>query len=192
MSDHLEPMRQRLRELRTQFAPSPWHPLPPFAVGGLVAVGFTSDSTAVLVASSYGGRSLYDCRSAAQVARDRDDNELAWTSPGGISIQGIGPVANQVIPVAGLSGGGLSTGTRDGWSCKVVAPDWPIERVVLEPPGCDVAIEKFAEGCVQVADSLAVEIRAAGFSRDGRTFVVATSADISLWTREPMPSFDDD
>jgi hypothetical protein len=73
--------------------------------------------------------------------------------------------------------------TEDGWSCAVIAPDWPAQRVVLQPPGANLIVEKFAYGCVQIADSEAVELRTAGFSSDGRTLIVATSAGVSLWTR---------
>lgn len=183
MTSHVEAIANRIRELSTEPPPDPWIPLQVFAVGGLAAVGFSADSSALLALSTGGGRSLYDVRSGEQIARDRNQDVNEWLSSDGVVARGIGPVQDEEIRVAGLWGGGLSAMTSDGWSCRVVAPDWPTERVVLQPPGADVIIEQFASGCVQIADSAVVEVRAAGFSPDGRTLVVATSADLRLWIR---------
>lgn len=184
MNDHGKSIRRRLRKLKTSPAPDLWRHLATVAVGGLAAVGFTSDSNFLLALSTGGGRSLHDSRTGERVARDDDPELKAWMSTDNVTAAGIGPAEGQQIHVAGLWGGGLSAMTSDRWSCTVVAPDWPIEQVVLQPPGADVIIERSASGCVQVADLAATELRAAGFSSNGKTFVVATSADITLWTRD--------
>jgi hypothetical protein len=183
VNGHVRSLRNRVRKLTTVPAPDPWRSLPVIAVGGLAAVGFTDDSKSLLVLSSAGGRSLYDTGTGERIARDRDANLNNWLSEDNTMAAGIGVVADDTVHVAGLWGGGLSTLTSDGWSCTVVAPDWPIERVVLQPPGADVITERFASGCVQIADSAVSDLRVAGFSPDGRTLVVATAADITLWTR---------
>lgn len=180
----MKSIRRRIRKLRTAPAPDPWRPLPAVAVGGLAAVGFTCDSDFLLALSSGGGRSLYDACSGERVARDHDADLAEWLSADKVTATGIGVAEGDRIHVAGLWGGGLSEMTSDGWSCAVVAPDWPVEQVVLQPPGADVIIEQFASSCIQVADSAATELRASGFSSDGQTFVVATSAEVTLWTRK--------
>lgn len=76
----------------------------------------------------------------------------------------------------------LSRVTADGWTVRVVTPDWPEERVVLEPPGDDVLSERHSEECVQI-DTPTTELRAAGFSPDGSRLIVATSSDVRFWFR---------
>ena len=183
VSDRTAAIRNRIRKLSTAAAPEPWVALPIQAVGGLAAVGFASGSNVLLVLSSGGGRSLYDVGTGERIARDRNGVVSEWLSADGVTARGIGPVEDEDVRVAGLWGGGLAAATADGWSCNVVAPDWPTERVVLQPPGADVLFKEFAAGCVQIADSAVVELRAAGFSADGKALVVATSADVSLWVR---------
>jgi hypothetical protein len=183
MSDRIEQMRSRVRRLTTTVAPSPWQQLPTITIGGLASVGFSADSSCLLAVSLGGGRSLYATKTGERLARDRDTDLSSWVSADGTQASGIGIVGGVQIPVAGIWGGGLSKVAEDGWSCFVVAPDWPDEQVLLGRPGGDLWSENLGSHLFQVADSEIFEVRSAGFSPDGRSFVVATSGGIDLWAR---------
>ncbi len=181
VNDHRTRLLRRLRSLETAEPPPLWQHLTTAAVGGLVAVGFEDDSSALLVVS-WSGRSLFDVSTGERLARDRDDDVAKWTSADYVAAQGIGPLEGVPVVVAGLWGGGLQRVTADDWSVSVVAPDWPDERVILQPPGCGILSEGHSDGCVQIAQP-SNEVRACGFSRDGTTLVLATTSDLSIWSR---------
>lgn len=89
----------------------------------------------------------------------------------------------------GLFGGGLHTTTRDGWSVDVVSPEWPHDRVILSTDG---GIHEGPGGGTwwHVFHCDHSELRAAGFSPSGLTLAVATSGDLTLWTRHQPPGAD--
>ena len=75
-------------------------------------------------------------------------------------------------------------GTKDGWFAERLVLDWPDESLLLTPPGSWVYgvlhgkphdFTKVFEDC---------EIRAWGFSWTGRTLLLATSSDITIYGRE--------
>lgn len=181
VDDHRTNLLGRLRSLKTAEAPPPWKLLRTASVGGLVAVGFGDDSSLLLVIS-WSGRSLFDSATGDRIARDRDDDVAEWTSADYLTAEGIGPLEAVPVVVAGLWGGGLQRVTADGWSVNVVAPDWPDERVILQPPGGEVLSEAHSNGCVQLGQPIN-EVRAYGFSRDGATLVLATTSDLWMWRR---------
>ncbi|WP_051830223.1 hypothetical protein [Streptomyces novaecaesareae] len=81
------------------------------------------------------------------------------------------------IPVAGLWGGGLHTGAEGGWHVEIAAPEWPHHRVLLAT-GRGPWQGEHGESWWQVFDSSWSTLRATG-----RTLAVATSSDLTLWTR---------
>ena len=91
-------------------------------------------------------------------------------------------VAAGTIAVAGLFGGGLHTGGDGGWGIHVVSPEWPKDRVLLSVGG-DIYRGSAGEQWWHIFHADYSELRAAGFSPSGRSLVVATSSDITLWTR---------
>ncbi|HEX5907007.1 MAG TPA: hypothetical protein VFY56_08310 [Propionibacteriaceae bacterium] len=82
----------------------------------------------------------------------------------------------------GSSGSGLHATTGDGWAIYVVAPEWPKERILLSSDG-DIYRGSVGADRWHIFHSDYSELRAAGFSLSGRTLVVATSSDITLWHR---------
>ncbi|MGA5821740.1 hypothetical protein ACPC54_28215 [Kitasatospora sp. NPDC094028] len=162
--------------------PTPWRPVGRglIPVGGLLGIGFavhpdTGHDLVLTVSSS--GHGLFDAVTGEKLEREYDPEE----DPDGpdLSCPGIGPVADVRIPVAGLWGGGLHSGA-DGWHVEVISPEWPHHRVLLTSgawtgaPGTDL---------YHVFHSSWSTFRAAGFSPTGRTLAVATSSDLTLWTR---------
>lgn len=167
--------------MKARPAPSPWRRGPVHAVGGLTEVGYVPESDLLLVVTST-GRGLFDCTRGVRVARDRTPPEIGgWYDEIGLLALGIGPVEQQFIRLAGLHGGGLHRMTRDGWSLEIVAPDWPRQSIIIQPPGSFVLVDRFAAGCVKIEEDF--EIRAFGFSDTGRSFVVALSHTLLVYSR---------
>jgi len=190
-------MREYQQQLRDRFlgapvmpVPAPWLALPmPYTyipVGGLLGVGFAADPASgadILMVVSHDGRGLFDPFTGAKIARDRNpDPDLCIPIGTDLSCPGFGPLADTRVRIAGLFGGGLHTSTEDGWTVDVVAPDWPNERVVLSING-DIYRGTAGTHWWHIFHSDYSELRAAGFSASGRTLVVATSSDITLWHR---------
>jgi hypothetical protein len=148
----------------------------------ITEVGYAPDTDFLLAVTST-GRGLFDCISGQQVARDRTspDEGGSWYDDTGLLALGIGPVEQRFIRIAGLHGGGLPRGARDGWSLELVAPDWPLQSLIIQPPGRSVLIERFADGCTKIEQDY--EIRAFGFSDTGRSFVVASSRTLTIYSR---------
>lgn len=142
-----------------------WRKIAVLAVGGLTEVGFAPGSDHLLVVS-HQGRGLLDCRTGERVARD-DDEGFGWFDSARRVARAIGPLAGLEIEVAGLSGGVLPTATPDGWRAEAVAGG-----VVLTGPGGDR---------LEVDDP--EDLRAFGFSPDGRFLVVASSPTLHLYGR---------
>ncbi|MDQ0788837.1 DUF5753 domain-containing protein [Streptomyces sp. B3I8] len=73
--------------------------------------------------------------------------------------------------------------TEDSWTLEIVTPAWPNDRVLLSRDGGLPHAGPHGERWWHIFHSSRSEIRAAGFSPSGQTIAVATSSDISLWTR---------
>src|SRR3569833_9791 len=120
------------------------------------------------------GRGVFDCADGQLLVRDYDADE-AWPEGPELRCSGIGPLADDLIMIAGLYGGGLHRTTDDGWAVDVVAPDWPTERIVLSEAGSNLMADKATTGWRQVRREDFFQLHAYGFSPSGRTLVVATS-----------------
>ena len=182
---HLKSMVNRVLSGPVEPPPPPWRAVGSFAVGGLTDVGFAPRSD-VLLAVSGNGRGVFDCTTGERLARDPStpgEGEEDWQDCFGLEVEGIGPLAGQRLRTAGLHGGGLSRITRDGWSAEHLALDWPEECLLLVPPGGDIYGEY--RGRPLKFSKLAVEtgVRAWGFSPTGLSLVLATSSDLTVWSR---------
>lgn len=181
MSDEFQKqLRERLERLPYADAPPPWRIAGGSGIGGLTEVGFADGTDDLLVVSSQ-GRGLFDCLTGERIARDyeemfENDDESGMTAPG------IGKHANTIFRLAGLQGGGLSLFTRDGWGIHVVQLPWPIHVVFLtsEYKGLTDDTGHITKLCNDEPCSY----RAAGFSPTGRSFVVATSGELTIYTRD--------
>lgn len=178
---HASELNDRLRRLEIGPVPPPWRRTI-HAIGGLTEIGYVAATDLLLTITST-GRGLFDCISGQRVARDHtlpEDND--WYDETGLLALGIGPAEQQFIRLAGLHGGGLPRMARDGWSLEMVAPDWPLQAVIVQAPGRSVLIERFADGCAKIEQDY--EIRAFGFSDTGRSFVVAVSHSLMIYSRQ--------
>lgn len=182
---HLTDLVDRIRAAPVAHAPPPWRLVSVHSVGGLESVGFGRGTDLLLVVSSQ-GRGVFDCLTGARVARDDtmpDDGSPEWDDTAELEALGIGPLEGNVVRTAGLYGGGLAVVTRDGWTLDRFVLDWPEESIVLTGP--DSYIYETQPGRSSAFSKLeqAAEVRAFGFSPTGQSIVVATTSDVTIYSR---------
>ncbi|MER5915564.1 hypothetical protein ABT124_35300 [Streptomyces sp. NPDC001982] len=187
LSDYQQELRDRFLSVPEVPAPLPWQRVwqNRNPIGGLIGIGFAADPQSgrdLVLVNSFGGLGLFDAVTGEKIARDRDPDPDSIMSD--LLQPGIGPVSGSQVFTAGLYGGGLHTVTDDGWSLEVVSPEWPNDRVLLSTDGGIPHSGPHGEKWWHVFHSHYSELRAVGFSPTGRTLAVATSSDLTLWTRE--------
>lgn len=191
VSEYQRQLRERFLAAPVMAPPAPWQPVldSHTPIGGLLGIGFAvhpdSGHDLVMVVS-FDGHGLFDAVTGEKIARDREpdpDTSTPDASPD-LACPGLGPITGTPVRIAGLFGGGLHSTASGGWALSVVSPQWPHHRVLLStdgglhngPPG---------DRWWHIFHSDYSELRAAGFSPSGRTLAVATSSDLTLWTRPP-------
>ncbi|MFF2749332.1 hypothetical protein ACFVVA_27780 [Kitasatospora sp. NPDC058048] len=186
LTPHQQHLRDRIMAAGVTAPPEPWRPVGRglIAVGGLLGIGFAVHPESghdLVLTVSHGGHGLFDAVTGLKLARDHEPAE----DPDGLDLScpGLGQVADVRIPVAGTWGGGLHTAAEGGWHIEVVAPEWPHHRVLLAS-GRGPWQGEHGESWWLVLDSDRSVFRAAGFSPTGRTLAVATSSDLTLWSRQ--------
>ena len=191
LTEYQQRLREKYLSAPLTGPPEPWQATGAtgsyVSVGGLQGVGFgvhpeTGDDLLMVVSTD--GFGLLDANTGAKIARDRDpDPQVATPDGPDLACPGIGALTGTRVMIAGLFGGGLHTTTADGWSIDVVAPEWPHQRVILSAGGGLNAGEPGTSWWHIFDDQQHGELRAAGFSPSGRTLVVATSSDVTLFVR---------
>ncbi|GGX97748.1 hypothetical protein [Streptomyces hiroshimensis] len=188
LSEYQQDLRDRFLSAPVVPAPDPWRPVSAhlIPIGGLLGVGFALDPASgkdLLMVVSSNGHGLFDASTGERLARDYDpDPETSTPTGPDLSCPGLGSLAGTQVRIAGLFGGGLHTTTDDGWTIQVFSPDWPHHRVLLSADG-GLCRGPAGEKWWHIFHSSWSELRAAGFSPSGRTLAVATSSDITLFTR---------
>lgn len=182
-TDYEQKNRERLAGLLSFIpsnpAPEGWQQTGFFAVGGLTEVGFSNNAELLLVIS-LSGRAVIDCSTGARIARD-EERDGDWYLPHVLHCMGVGPLADEAVQIAGLHGDGLPMLTPSGESLTVVSPDWPRSNVIFCPAHKMPLLDGHQTGCCFVGQR--DEIRAAGFSWTGNSFVIATSSDVNVFTK---------
>jgi hypothetical protein len=177
---HLIPVVDDIKRLNVTPPPEPWKVGKVLYVGGLIDIGFSAKSDLLLVIS-HDGRSVLDCLSNKQVARDRD-NDFHFDIMS-LEAEGIGPLSGERIRTAGLHGGGLSRQTDDCWVAEELSLEWPESTLILVSPGSSILGKAFGEPTNYFKVYIASEVRAWGFSPTGKSLVLATSSDLRFWYR---------
>lgn len=188
LSAYQRAMRSRLLAAPVVPAPEPWRPIPFVPVGGLLGIGFAShpgNGHDLVMVVSHDGHGLFDAVTGEKIARDRDPDpeDSAPDAVADLSCPGLGPISGSRIRIAGLFGGGLHATTADGWTLEAVTLAWPNERVLLSTDGGLPHAGPHGERWWHILHSNYSTLRAFGFSPSGHTIAVATSSDLSLWTR---------
>ncbi|MFJ8364529.1 hypothetical protein [Streptomyces sp. NPDC093984] len=194
ISDYQRQLRERFLSAPEIPPPHPWHRVLArrTPIGGLLGIGFAvapDTGRDLVMVVSVDGHGLFDAVTGDKVARDREPDPDNSTPEGALDLSclGLGPIAGTRVSIAGLFGGGLHTTTPDGWTLEVVSPEWPHHRVLLSTDGGMPHSGPHGERWWHIFDSNYSELRAVGFSPSGRTLAVATSSDLTLWTR-PAPA----
>ena len=189
LTEYQQRLRDRCLAAPVMPAPEPWHPVLDnrTPIGGLLGIGFaTHPGTGhdLVMVVSNDGHGLFNASTGEKIARDRDPDPETGTPDGhpDLACPGLGPIAGVPVRIAGLFGGGLHTSAPGGWTMDVVSPEWPHHRVLLSTDG-GLHKGQAGETWWHIFDADYSELRAAGFSPSGRTLAVATSSDLSLWTR---------
>ncbi|WP_407289007.1 hypothetical protein [Streptomyces sp. BP-8] len=190
ISEYQQQLRERFVSVPEIPPPAPWSPVlsQRNPIGGLLGIGFAvapDTGHDLVMVVSVDGHGLFDTLTGEKIARDRDP-DLDDCTPDAVpdlSCPGLGPIAGTRVRIAGLFGGGLHTTTSDGWSLEVVSPEWPHHRVLLSADGGMPHRGPHGERWWHIFDSNYSELRTAGFSPSGLTLAVATSSDLTLWTR---------
>lgn len=192
ISDYQQRLREHFLAAPVLPAPAPWQPVldSRTPIGGLLGIGFAvhPDSGRDLVmVVSHDGHGLFDAVTGEKIGRDRDPDPGTSTpdaSPD-LTCPGLGPITGTRVHIAGLFGGGLHSTTPDGWALHVVSPEWPSDRVLLSSGG-NIYKDPPGEHWWHIFHSDYSTYRAAGFSPSGLTLAVATSSDLTLWTRPTL------
>ncbi|MGJ3227083.1 hypothetical protein ACQEUV_17225 [Micromonospora aurantiaca (nom. illeg.)] len=187
MREHQQQLRDRFLAAQVMPTPEPWLALPTphkyIPVGGLLGVGFAQRRRHPHGRLPRRPRPVRSGQRARRPPAIANPIRTSVFRPGRTCpAPGFGPLADTRVRIAGLFGGGLHTTTEDGWTVDIVAPDWPDERAMLSING-DIYRGTVGTHWWPIVDSNYSELRAAGFSASGRTLVVATSSDITLWHR---------
>ena len=184
MYEHLNPLREKLLKLKIESPPAPWQIKTAISVGGLESVGFDLHSDNLLIVSSQ-GRGVVNCLTGEKTARDYDDDN--WDVQKYcryLEAEGIGELAGKNITMAGLYGGGLPICTEDDWELYSITLNWPEEMIILVEPGSDL----YGSVCNRPDNFVLIErdacIRAYGFSHSNRSFVIATTSDVTVYGRD--------
>ncbi len=177
----LEEYRNSLRLMKLEEPHPPWRYLTFVHLGGVYEVGYGASSDLLLIVTA-NGRGVVDCITGERLVRDHTNISEDWYDPIGLVADGIGPLVDQRIRLAGIHGGGLLWTSPDWWSLELVAPDWPLSFILLNGP-------EFKDGH-HVPDTVKVaprhgddEIIAFGFSPIGRSFVVVMSHGMEIFVR---------
>lgn len=189
LSNYQQQLRDRFLAAPVLAAPPPWQPVLDrrTPIGGLQGIGFAAhpdDGHDLVMAVSQDGHGLFDARTGEKIARDRDPDPDTSTpdASADLTCPGLGPIAGTRVHIAGPFGGGLHRTTPDGWSLNIVSPEWPNDRILLSADG-DIYKDPPGQGWWHIFHSSYSTFRAAGFSPSGRTLAIATSSDLTLWTR---------
>lgn len=142
------------------------------AVGGLMYVGFSEIQSEKLICISSQGQSVINCKTLQKnyCNEDYDGNDLTACAK---------ELGNEIIKIAGDMGGGLRTGSKEGNSLQKIAPFWPKEQIIFCPNYQSLYIAP--DQCWNVFDDYG--IKAYGFSKCGKYFVIATSSDLTIYKR---------
>ncbi|MBD2794298.1 hypothetical protein [Xenorhabdus szentirmaii] len=167
-----------LAEIPSVTVPPGWNFIATIAVGGLTEIGFSRITNHLLIISS-SGRSVIDCTTGERLARDYEDDG-DWYNAHELTCQGIGPISNETVTIAGLCGGGLPLANQYGETLERTAQNWPIEELYFCQLNSSPFTARFQAGCYHISSGY---ITCCGFSWNGEFIVMATSSDVTIWNR---------
>ena len=153
-----------------------------YAVGGLFNVGY-SDNTDMLIVLSNQGRGIVNCLTGEMTFRDDKDWFPDYDETNG-TIKGFGTENDKLIKVSGInSKNKLLTQTTDQWELILSEPQpekAPFERFYIQ----NIFLHHPSIGNkLFITNDGPCELKAFGFSDTQKSFVVALSCEITVWSR---------
>ncbi len=144
-----------------------------FGVGGLMYIGFSNVYTEKLTVISSQGQRVINCRTGekAYCIENYDEAELTALT---------GEQGDEIIPIAGESGGGLRCCSKEGNRLISAAPFWPEEQIIFMPDY--VLWTDHPEKCTVIFEDY--EIKAFGFSRCGNYIAVGSSGTLAVFRKK--------
>lgn len=142
------------------------------AIGGLMYVGFSEIYTEKLICISSQGQSVINCETLEKAYCEEHFDEynlIAYAEE----------LGDEKIRIAGIGGGGLRRYSIDGNILERIAPFWPREQIIFmpnfhlwhsTPKECQIIFDDY-------------DIKAYGFSKCGKYFIVATSSDLTIFRK---------
>ena len=178
---HLQGRFDYLNSLTPNEPPHPWRKLPAVHAGGLEHVGFGKQGDLLLLVST-AGRGVVNCLTGENLARDYTDY---FPDSGTLEAEGIGPLDGCSVRVAGIFGSGLSCYTNDGWNIERHPLSWPDDELILCPPGHSMLWQppNAATKATKLLPLIS-SLVAFGFSPTGKSLVIASSSDVTIYYRE--------
>ncbi len=143
-----------------------------FAVGGLKYIGFSNVCTEKLIVISSQGQSIINCRTDEKLycEENYDEDSLIALAE---------ELGDEVIPISGEGGGGLRRYSKGGDTLALIAPFWPIEKIVFMPNY--ISWHQNPKNCMVIFDDY--EIIAFGFSRCGNYMAVCNSNTLEIFKK---------
>jgi hypothetical protein len=170
-------LRAAVRQLPVVPEPQGWRFVGSFAIGGLQAVGFSRYCDSLLVVSSQ-GLGIFDAETGERVARDADPDWKAVFDDRNLRCQGFDILADEVIDLCGIDGGGLPMTTSRGEVLELVGMDFPQSAVVLSTNFRSLGLYAPSESMIVYKGY----VRFCGFSWSRDCFVVVDE-DMHIWSR---------
>lgn len=162
---------------------STWKKTGTFAVGGLREMGFYNDTNYLMVMSD--NRGIFDCQKAAKIARNYDDYyHDSWDDQTGL-VDGFDLLEGKKIHCGGFEHPDImKKATSDGW--KIILknerrPDYKKDII-----SCEVMylVNNQTNEAIELMTFFYGIDRAYGFSNNDNCFVIGTSSDLHIWTKE--------
>lgn len=160
-----------------------WNKIGHHAVGGLREVGFVENTDYLLVLGS-NGRTIFNCITNEKTARDRQDYYSEnWDYNTGI-IEGVGLFEGKKIICGGFEFPDPTLKeTNDSWSIKIKKELRPNYKNELQRAEVMFLFNSKTSREIEVEVFHYSITRAYGFSNTGRSFIIAHSHGVDIWTR---------
>lgn len=156
-----------------------------FSIGGLEDIGFKPKSDILLILSSQ-GEGIFNCLNGERIARRNNDFEW-WQryNQETNSIEGFDILEGVEIRTSGLiAQDNLLKTTSDGWRLIVSDPEpdeKPFENYTVQKIYLEDSEQKKS---TFITKDGACELRAFGFSETEKSFVIALSCEVLIYSRE--------
>lgn len=161
-----------------------WSKIGHQAVGGLLEVGFVENTDYLIVLGS-SGRTIFNCITNEKTARDRQDYYVEnWDPETGV-VEGFDLFEGKSIICGGFEyPDQILKETSDYWSIKITEELRPNYKKEIKSAEVMTLFNSKNNKEIEVEVFHYSITRAYGFSKTGRSFIIAHSHGVDIWTRD--------